>query len=172
MAKSGKARPKAGRSKRALPKSEPRAEPQPTDTDTIRRFTPERKLKSLLASNRAHQKQISGITGTLREEIANAVKNDHLHKGAFAIIKRWDKMEPEALALEWDHLLDYWEKSGLKARADSVQRLSLEDGDTGDVGEAGDADEGDAGGPPATILPAAEGEADAENVTRPRFGAH
>lgn len=87
------------------------------------------KLKSLLASARSTKADIDEIVGTHRAQIARAVEEDNLHKGAFAWIKRLDRLEPEKLA-EWldcfEHMLDI---SGIGDRAKQVQRLGLGDDD-------------------------------------------
>lgn len=101
-------------------------EAEPTDTDTVRIYPSAGKIKSLLSRGRGMQAQISSLTGELREEIKNAVEKHNLHKTAFAMVKRLDKMEPEALALCWDHLIHYWEVSGLKDRAESVAGFGFE----------------------------------------------
>jgi len=167
MAKRGKTGPKSARKGSRKQAKQRAAAPEPTETDTVRQYCGASKLQSLLKQSRGLQGQMNSLSGSLREAIANAVKKDHLHKGAYSIIKRWDKMEPEALALEWDHLIEYWESSGLKERAESVQSLALEPAESSE--EVVEEEEG----PPTTIQPAEDDDKITritDNVSTPRFG--
>jgi hypothetical protein len=65
------------------------------------------------------------IVGSLRERIGDAVKNDHLHKGVFAWIRKLDKMEAEDLVVWLDTLEAYLDGSGLMDRAETVQELPM-----------------------------------------------
>lgn len=110
--------------------------------------------------------------GKLREAIAQAVQHQHLNKEVFALIRRLDKKEPEALLLFLEDFDDYLEKTGLHDRADSVGKLPLgtptaadpKGGRGDDADDAGDGDDAqDAAGedgPPTKIKPA-------EGVSRP-----
>jgi len=88
-------------------------------------------LNGLLKHNRSISKQTAALTGELREKIAYAKDKHGLHTGAFAIIKRWDKKEPEALLEEYTHLMAYLDMTGIKERMDSVTRLDLDEGEPG-----------------------------------------
>jgi hypothetical protein len=97
----------------------------------------EAQLNSLLKHGRSTSKQVAELTGSHREKIAYAKDKHGLHTGAFAIIKRWDRKEPEALLEEYTHLQAYLDLSGIREKMESVARL--------DIGE------GEAGGKPAKV---------------------
>lgn len=107
---------------------------------------PEGKLKSLLTSARSTTKDVASLTGSLREKIAYAVENNHLHTKAFGVVRTLDRMEPEKLADFLDHFEHYMEVSGLNERAKSAQRLQFGPGgeeasdDDGEDGEAGESE--------------------------------
>jgi hypothetical protein len=105
-----------------------------------------RKLDNLLRVCRTGGKDIASINGTIREEIGNAKRNDHLHTGAFAMIRKLDKLEPQELANFMDYFDHYYDVSGLHARAESAPRMQFGPGEqTG--GEEGD-EEGEVNEPP------------------------
>jgi hypothetical protein len=85
----------------------------------------EAQLNSLLKHGRSTSKQVAELTGSHREKIAYAKDKHGLHTGAFAIIKRWDRMEPEALAEEYTHVQTYLDLSGIREKMESVLRLDL-----------------------------------------------
>lgn len=86
------------------------------------------KLRKLMATARAAYKDSRSIAGELGAEIKDASEHDHLHKKAFASCRAADRMEPEALA-DYFEARDYYEEVfGLRKRAASAPRLSLEDG--------------------------------------------
>lgn len=87
----------------------------------------EAQLNSLLKHSRSTGKQVSELTGSHREKIAYAKDKHGLHTGAFAIIKRWDRKEPEALLEEYTHLQAYLDMSGIRERMESVTRLDIDD---------------------------------------------
>lgn len=117
----------------------------------------ERQLKKLLKNAEDMKEAVDGLVGSHREEVKNAIEKQHLHKGAFADVKRLSKIKSnEALAMHWDTLLAYMEMSGLMKRIESVQSLPLDDDKADEAaGEGGD-QEGDAG----------------SKVTRPQFGGN
>jgi hypothetical protein len=80
-------------------------------------------LKKLLKDGRVAQAEVDGLVGNIREQIGNAVEKHHLHKGAFALIKKFDKMEAEPLAALWDTMLAYMDMTGLMKRIESVEKL-------------------------------------------------
>lgn len=87
-----------------------------------------KKLKSLLASARSTQSDITELAGTLGEEIKTAIENNHLHRKAFNIVKGLDRMEPEKLRECWEHLEHYMEAAGLNERIASAPRLTMGEG--------------------------------------------
>lgn len=95
----------------------------------------EKQLTGLLKQNRSTAKQTAELTGKLREEIAYAKEKHGLHTGAFAVVKRLDRMEPEAALEFMTHLEAYIDLSGIKKKMDSVMRMDL--GDEDQVGGVG-----------------------------------
>ncbi len=93
----------------------------------------ERKLKQLLSASRSSTKDIASLTGTMREKIAYAQEHDHLHTGAYAWIKRLDRMEPDKLAAHMDHFEHMMEISGLNARRAQVLSMSFGAGEQTDA---------------------------------------
>ena len=96
----------------------------------------ERELNKLLNADNRFKGEIDGVVGQLREEIKFAVENKHLHKGAYADLKRYDRMEPEKLAERFLTLLAYMRMRGLFTRINSVERLDLGDEPPADDDEA------------------------------------
>lgn len=84
-------------------------------------------LKSLLRRCKKAYKDVRGIVSEKGAAIANATEHDHLHKGAFAVCERLERLTDEKLA-EWKaHFDDYFVKMGLEDRVNSVERLPLGD---------------------------------------------
>lgn len=92
-------------------------------------------LKKLMSAKRSATQDVAEINGSLGSEIKEAVKNKRVHKKALAMIFALDRLEPEALSNLMDHFEYYYDVSGLKKRADSVQRLPMEEGDDDGEGE-------------------------------------
>jgi hypothetical protein len=90
------------------------------------------RLKKLLGTHRAAVRDAAQIAQALGSELKEAQKNHHLHLGAFKLAAKLDKMEPEELRSFMDHFDYYYDASGLKKRADSVQRLPMGDDDEGE----------------------------------------
>lgn len=87
------------------------------------------KLKKLMSAKRSATKDASEINGQIGSEIKTAIENDNLHRGAFTLICRLDRMEPESLRNFMDNFEYLYDASGLQKRAESVMRMPLEDGD-------------------------------------------
>lgn len=88
----------------------------------------EKKLNKLLDADNGYKEEISDVVGTLREKIGNAVENDHLHKGAYADLKKFDRIKTaEKLSEHFLTLLAYMKMRGLFERINSVQRLDLDE---------------------------------------------
>lgn len=104
-------------------------------------------LTVLLKNSRSTAAEVASLTGTMREKIAYAKEKQNLHTGAFAVIKKLDKMEPEALRLFMDHFDHMFEISGLRARAESVHPMDFQE----DEGSA--EDEEPAKEPPTNVKP-------------------
>lgn len=96
------------------------------NAEKVRPAITQSKLKSLLASARSTKADVDEIVGTHRQQIAEAVEKNYLHKGAFGMIKRLDRLEPEKLADWLDCLEHYLDISGLDDRAKSAPRMALE----------------------------------------------
>jgi hypothetical protein len=95
----------------------------------------EKHLKTLLSQCRGHEKNIAEYTGSLREKIAYAKDKQNLHTASFSTVRKLDKMEPEALALWFEHFDHMCDIAGLRKRAESAPSL-LDSAD-----EEGDGDE-------------------------------
>jgi len=114
------------------------AEPEtPTERvlpDQVLKSISRKKLKDLLAAARSTKQDVDEIVGTHREQIAEAVEKHNLHKGAFAMCKRLDRLEPGKLADWLDYLQHYLDISGLYDRAATAPRLEMGDaaGETAD----------------------------------------
>lgn len=96
------------------------------------------KINALLVGSRKARKDMRGIAGDEGAAIANACEHDHLHKKAYGIIKNCDNMTDEKLAEFKTHFDDYFVKSGLQARVDSVERLPMGDDKANGKGEVED----------------------------------
>ena len=122
------------------PKPEPEIEAlqaagaaKPKSADTAIAVISAGKLKKLLASHRAAKRDSAQIAQALGAEIKEAVTNNHLHGGAFKLVAKLDKMEPEELSLFMDHFEHYYVSAGLEKRANSVMRMDLPEGDGGEA---------------------------------------
>ena len=113
------------------------AEPAQGTPSVATKLISEAMLKKLLKRDAAIKDDIDGKVGELRETIANAVEKHHLHKGAFALLKKFDRMEPEKAAELWDTMLAYMDMAGVMAKIESVAKLPLE-GDSDDEAEEGE----------------------------------
>ena len=158
MAKRPKARTKTATGKAAssqwrLP--QPKAEPTAPVTEGARyRLTGKTDLNSLLRRCRSRSQQVQTIAGEIGEDIAKAAETKYLHRGAFAVTRKLDKMEPEKLAEFLVHFDHYLMEAGLRERAESVGELPISEVDDDGDGEAAD-----------------EPAAEPGNVSRPKFGA-
>lgn len=132
---------------------------KPAAKKIVRQLTPEKDLNNLLRQCKGHEKNIAEYVGSLREKIGNAKEKKHLHTGAFAVVRRLDKMEPEKVAEFLDHFNHYLDVSGIQQRADDAPALDLE-GDAG-AGDGGEQTEDETktrrGGP--RLVPAAGADA-------------
>lgn len=156
-----KKRKSAGAKKSAAPKSSPapQAQTQPRGPNESRKMIPQQTLRTLLNTCKRLSDKAGTITGELGQEIASAANRHNFNRKAFNTIRMLDKMEPEKLADFIDEFEYMFDVSGLKKRAESVQRLALDDGDKDDEqetgGEAGAASEATAepGQPGSNIAP-------------------
>ena len=133
-------------------KSRKKAEPKVEPAKIVRQVTPAKDVQTLVRRCKGQKKQIDEGVGVLREMIANAVEKKFLHKGAFAMARKLDNMEPEKLAEFFDHFDHYVDSLGLRARAESAPSLDLAE--------------------PAGDEPVEDDEAEIEDekVARPSFG--
>lgn len=97
-----------------------------TDPHATSILIPPKKLGDLLKACRSIGEQTGELTGSLREKIGYAKEKQGLHTGAFAVIRRLDKMEAERGAEFMFHLNDMLEKAGLRERFEAVERLPME----------------------------------------------
>lgn len=186
--KSAKAGKKAGRLKFQAPMNTKTGKigaaatggKDPVNPSEVMRLTPGTTLKSLLSTCRGYKKNVDSIVGKMREEIAYAKDKKGLNTSMFALLRRFDKMEPEEAAANWHTLVGYMESSGVMAKIESAA-------DQLPLGEPAGEGEGDSGGeqesdesdvaPKDAEAPAADqngsGIAPADaggSVARPRFG--
>lgn len=115
-----------------------------------------KELTSLLNAVTGDQSEVSTLVGELREKIAYAVKNKHLHKVAFADIRRMKKMSDAKISTYWPTLLAYMDMTGLTKRIKEIKLLPFEDqpGEkNGDAAEQGDDSDGATAGGPAPAGP-------------------
>lgn len=116
------------------------------------------RLLNLLKSDTRIRKEIDGEVGKLREKIGYEKEHHHLDTTAYAIVKRFYRMEAEKLAELWPKILYYMDSAGLNERIDSVQRLPLEDeSESGEHEEVADEPKTKAG-PKIVDVPAADME--------------
>lgn len=92
-----------------------------------REFPTEKVLTGLLTKCRSNSKKVGTMNGELREEIAYAVDNKHLHAKAFRAVRAQDKMEPEELQDYFAHRDQYEEATGQRARAAAAPPLPMDD---------------------------------------------
>lgn len=105
-------------------------------------LTGEKKLIALLRAAQSTTKDVASLTGTMREKIGYAKEHDHLHPGAFALIRRLYRMEPPALNSFMTHFDHYFVASGLQERADSAPSMGFGPGEDGkEQEEKGQGDE-------------------------------
>lgn len=104
----------------------------PERADGARKVISANKLKQLISAGRSTQKDVSSLTGTMREKIANAVENDNLNNSVFASIRRLDRMEPAKLKIWLEDFEHYLDISGLQERAESAPTLEFGPGEEDD----------------------------------------
>ena len=105
-----------------------------TPTEKARAIN-ENDLKALMRVCRNGAKEIGTVNGSVREKIAYAKEHSNLHTGAFSVFRKLDKMEPEELALLWDHLEHMMEVGGLNERIKSVVSMDLKQPEEPDDGK-------------------------------------
>jgi hypothetical protein len=94
------------------------------------------KLNKLLDADNNCKEEIAEVVAGLRGNVATAVEKDHLHKPAYADVKRFDRIKSaEKLAEHWKTLLAYMEMRGLFQKIETVQRLDLGDETPSDDGK-------------------------------------
>ena len=125
----------------------------------------EKNLNGLLKTANSLNKQTAQIVGTLREKIAYAQEKQHLDTKAFALLRKFDKMEAEAAARLWDTLNMYMDMSGVMKKIQAVGEFDFKTPDGKDIEteteESGEAGEGE--GAPA-------GEKSGDKVVQLRGG--
>ena len=122
--KPGRAGPKAKKDKAAKSKPgqkplEAKADAPQADKRTVVLIN-EKNLNGLLRTCKLLEKQGASITGDLREKIGYAKEKQGLDSKAFAMLRKFDKMEAEAAARLWDTLGVYMTMSGVMEKIESV----------------------------------------------------
>lgn len=115
-------------------------------------------LDNLIDAKLKAADKMSKANASYRGNLADAVKNDHLHKRAWGDVVAANKLEPEDLLEYLEHRDHYFEAMGLNARADSVPRLPMNE----PAPETPVVQEAEEEGEPVTEA--------GGNVTRARFG--
>lgn len=98
-------------------------------------------LKSLLNKDDHLAEQISSLTGSLRQEIKEAIDKKGLDKSAFAMLKKIHRMSAEKAASTMANFLAYMDLSGENDRIEAVQELPLDDKERIATGDGGDEDD-------------------------------
>ena len=84
-------------------------------------------LVAMLKQDDNYKNKIDGLTGELRETIGNAVEKKHLDKKAYALLKKFHRIDSnEELARLWDTLQAYMDMAGVMKRIESVPALPLD----------------------------------------------
>lgn len=147
-----------------------------------RKLTPGNTLTGLLRECRGLAAESASINGSLREKIAYAKEHKHLNPPAFAMLRRFDKMEAEKASILYYDFMAYMESSGVLEKIESVGRLPLE----GEAHAAPAKDETGGARKPRAAAAKQNGSTEpekqngeaaepnpavgAQNVTRPQFG--
>jgi hypothetical protein len=85
------------------------------------------KLMTLLKRQARQAENVQEISGAMGEDVKKHAENHHLHKAAFAWIKKLHKMTPEKVRehlYHFDHMAD---AAGIRKKAASAPMLPLED---------------------------------------------
>lgn len=109
----------------------------------------QKKLKQLVASANQMKDDVDELVGTHREQIAEAVEKNNLHKGAFADAKRMSRIgrkNPGKLADHFDYRDHYEDLLGLRELAATAPRLPVGEG-------AGEGDGEESGGDRGKVTP-------------------
>lgn len=85
----------------------------------------ENDLNNLLKSINGLEGDKNETVGMIREKIGYAKEKKNLHTPAFALIRKFDKMEAEKLSDFWSHLRAMMEMRKLDEKIESVNRLPL-----------------------------------------------
>jgi hypothetical protein len=93
-----------------------------------------RKLKELLGIARSSRADISRIDSNYGSAVRSAVEKNHLHKRAWNMAVKEDRMEPPELAAYYDALDYYRDVLGLLERANSAPSFSVIEGGKSDDG--------------------------------------
>lgn len=82
-------------------------------------------LSSLMQQTAAYNNRAATAAGHAGELIREYAENKHVHKGAFRIIQRWERMkaDPGKLWMELAHLDDYRRKLGVDKWAETQGQL-------------------------------------------------
>lgn len=165
-AKAAKQKKSKAAKKSAAPKTNSKRQP---DTEASRREMISRANFDALARRCTHlQSDISEKSGTMGEQIKNAADTQHLHRGAFALWRKLNKMSGNKIAEYLAHF-DYYRKIATKIGNQEIPSLddrATEQGQMFERTEAGEGGDGDGETETSPGTPA--GETD----QRPRFAVH
>lgn len=126
----------------------------------------ENDLNNLLKSINGLEGDKNETVGMIREKIGYAKEKKNLHTPAFALIRKFDKMEAEKLADYWSHLRAMMEMRKLDEKIESVNRLPLPE----PAQKAEDGEKAQEPTPEPETPPVPETTAPTEgNVSRPRL---
>ena len=113
-------------------------------------------LTALLKQDDNYKDKIDGIVGELRETIGNAVEKKHLDKAAYALLKKFHRIQSnEKLANLWDTLNAYMDMTGVMKRIESVTPLPLD-------GEQNEAEAAEGDGKTGNVTPLRGRQAEAQ----------
>lgn len=89
----------------------------------------QKQLNAILARDANTRAEVASLVGDLRGDIATAVKDHHLNKHAFALLKKLKSIEPpQKRAIIWRTLIAYMQMTGLMKQIEDVLELPLEGG--------------------------------------------
>lgn len=85
------------------------------------------RLMTLLKRQRRQSEEVKEISGAMGDDVKKHADDHHLHKQAFAWIKKLDKMTAEKCREHLYHFNHMLQATGIQKKADSAPLLPLED---------------------------------------------
>lgn len=159
--------------KKAADKAPPEPAPEPERPYTSARMISQNDLRNLIKSIKIIEGDKDEASELISKKIKDAATKKNLDKKAFALIRRFDKMENEKLAAFWDNLEAYMDMAGLYERIESVGKLPL--GDTVVREQPSDSEpkpgeSGEEPAPPAAAVPKKGDGLTGDNIAKLDFG--